>query len=530
MIDSDRIYPGENAAPSILADSVNDSRSQDYDILRAWLVFYMGFCGGPGGSAYLWSWSIVCEEYAMKTMKTVFLGALLLSACNDILTSLPGDAAIAVYDRSNTDGLGVVHWIDRALSEDRSIEYKDPVDAAAAEFVQLALTVGQIDADYVDAYHGPKAWAEAAEGRKLEPERLLEFSDSLLERLDGLEPEGEIEAIRVSQLKKLTRAMGVRLRVVGGEDISFITEVTEIYDEQIPVYDLSEYDIVLEQIEALVPGEGSLADRVDAFRNSLAIPEDKLQVVFDRAIAECRARTEVHFDLPSEETFRMEFVSDKSWSGYNYYQGGYESLIQINTDFPIIIDRAVDLGCHEGYPGHHVWNLFIERELVGERGWIEYSVNPLFGPFGPIAEGSANYGIELAFPGDEKIAFERDVLFPMAGLDPLKADLLQRLNALTGKLSHATNEISRQYLNGELTREEAVPLIQIYYLASQEKSAQRLRFVDKYRGYVINYNIGRDRAGSWVEAAGEDEDARWEAFAQMLTQPMTPGDIAAATN
>ena len=116
----------------------------------------------------------------------------------------------------------------------------------------------------------------------------------------------------------------------------------------------------------------------------------------------------------------------------------------------------------------------------------------------------------------------------MAGLDPALAQKLDDLNALTGQLSHATNEIARQYIDGKLTAEEAVPLIQKYYLASTEKSQQRLRFIDKYRAYVINYNIGRDRAGSWVEAAGQDEAARWAAFEEMLTRPMTPSDIIKA--
>ncbi|MEO1408195.1 MAG: hypothetical protein AAFV54_17185, partial [Pseudomonadota bacterium] len=171
----------------------------------------------------------------------------------------------------------------------------------------------------------------------------------------------------------------------------------------------------------------------------------------------------------------------------------------------------------------HVWNLFIEQELVGNRGWIEYTVNPLFGPFGPVAEGTANYGISLAFPGDEKITFERDVLFPMAGLDPALADKLDALNALTGQLSHATNEVSRRYLDGELTAEEALPLMQKYYLASAEKSAQRLRFVDTYRAYVINYNIGQDIARAYVEA-GDDP---WARFERVLTAPLTASDIIA---
>ena len=128
-----------------------------------------------------------------------------------------------------------------------------------------------------------------------------------------------------------------------------------------------------------------------------------------------------HISLPAGEQFTVEYVTNKSWSGYNWYQGGFRSLIQVNTDLPIYIDRAVDLACHEGYPGHHVYNALLEKHLVKDRGWIEFTVYPLFSPQSLIAEGTANFGIEVAFPGHERIEFERTVLFPAAGLDPARA-------------------------------------------------------------------------------------------------------------
>jgi hypothetical protein len=118
---------------------------------------------------------------------------------------------------------------------------------------------------------------------------------------------------------------------------------------------------------------------------------------------------------PAGEAFTLEFVTGKSWSGYNYYQGNYRSLIQINTDLPVRLSRAVDLGCHEGYPGHHAYNVLLERDLSRGRGWTEFSVYPLYSPQSLIAEGSANYGIDLAFTPEERLAFERDVLIPLAG-------------------------------------------------------------------------------------------------------------------
>jgi hypothetical protein len=170
----------------------------------------------------------------------------------------------------------------------------------------------------------------------------------------------------------------------------------------------------------------------------------------------------------------------------------------------------------------------LERELLNENGWIEYSVYPLFSPLSIMAEGSANYGIELAFPGNEKIAFERDVLFPLAGLDPEKAKTLEQLNNLTRKLSHSRNHIAREYLDGRITRDEAVDMQMKYGLVTREKADQGVRFIEKYRGYVLNYNLGRDLIEGFVERKAAGGMDRWAAFEILLKTPLAASDIAAA--
>src|SRR6185295_4308823 len=94
-----------------------------------------------------------------------------------------------------------------------------------------------------------------------------------------------------------------------------------------------------------LPGKTALADRVEAFRMEFVIPREKLDATFSAAIDVCRTKTSAHMALPIGETFTVEYVNDKAWSGYNWYQGEYHSLIQVNTDLPIFIDRAIDLAC-----------------------------------------------------------------------------------------------------------------------------------------------------------------------------------------
>jgi hypothetical protein len=266
----------------------------------------------------------------------------------------------------------------------------------------------------------------------------------------------------------------------------------------------------------------------------MVIPAARVDTVFRTAIGACRARTLAHLKLPESERFELEYVKGTPWNAYNWYKGGYQSLIQVNLDFPIPVDRAVDLACHEGYPGHHVYNAMLENALFRDRGWVEISVYPLFSPQSLIAEGTANFGIEMAFPAADRTAFERDSLFPLAGLDTSLAERNAAVREVIEELNYARNEVARRYLNEEIDRAGAEAAMQRYWLITPEAAAKQVRFIDTYRSYVINYNLGRDLVAGWVErqAGGSPDslpraiEARgWRAFETLLSSPRLPGDL-----
>ncbi|MFN3472918.1 MAG: hypothetical protein ACK4ZW_02620 [Blastomonas sp.] len=404
----------------------------------------------------------------------------------------------------------------------------DPLDDFARQYVMLTLEIGTHEEGYIDAYYGPAEWRRAAEASPRALPALAEAVDRLdagIAALDVTDREPMVQR-RVTFLRAQLNAARTRLRMLRGETLSFRQESLGLFGATPDILPLESYDPVLTQIEALLPGPGTLAQRVDAFQERFVIPADRLQPVFDRAIAECRARTAAHIPLPKGESFRMEFVTGKPWSGYNYYQGNLASLIQINTDLPIRIGRAVDLGCHEGYPGHHALNYLLEQRLMRGRGWMEYSVYPLYSPQSLIAEGSANYGIDLAFPGDEKLAFEMRELYSLAGLPTTDAARLAALQeALTG-LRGARFTIAQMYLDGEIDRDRAIVLTQKYQLMSEARAKQSIGFTDAYRSYVINYGLGQDMVREFVEAAGPDTRSRWAAMERVISEPTLPADLA----
>ncbi|MEA3015764.1 MAG: hypothetical protein QOI38_486 [Sphingomonadales bacterium] len=407
----------------------------------------------------------------------------------------------------------------------------EDLDRIARQYVQLQLALGEKEEGYVDAYYGPAEWRTRAQA-----EAAATTLDQLDVRVAGIASnltmamsrmrEGSQGYRRARFLHAQLVAAQTRMRMMRGERLSFADEARGLFGVEVEVRPLSAYDPLLARIDRLVPGPGTLADRVDAFQSRFTVPRDRLDAVMRAAIAECRRRTLEHIALPAEEQFTLEFVTGRSWSGYNWYQGNYRSLIQVNTDLPVRLSRAVDLGCHEGYPGHHAYNILLERDLARGRGWIEYTIYPLYSPQSLIAEGSANYGYDLAFPGDERLAFETATLYPLAGLPTADAARYLELQEALQDLAGARFTIARDLLEGRIGRAEAVRLTQQYQLVSPARAEQSIAFTEQYRSYVINYGLGRDMVAAYVEAQGPDQAARWRAMERVLSEPTLPGDLA----
>jgi len=402
------------------------------------------------------------------------------------------------------------------------------LDAIARRYVVLGLNLGRHDPNYVDAYYGPDSLKAVAAAESLSVAEVRAGAESLIAVLGDSVPAyaDSLVGLRHRYLRAQLGAMASRTRMLSGERLGFEAEAKALYDAVLPRFTQAQLDSLLARLDSLLPGRGPLAARYQRFRDRLMIPATKVDTVFKTAIAACRARTMDHLTLPPGERFDLEYVKGTPWNAYNWYKGNYHSLIQVNLDFPLSIDRAVDLACHEGYPGHHVYNALLEQALVRERGWMEFSMYALFSPQSLIAEGSANFGIDMAFPSVERVAFERDSLFPLAGLDTALAERNAAARQVMERLNYARNEVARRYLDGEVDAADAQAMMRRYWLVTPEAAAKTLRFIDTYRSYVINYNLGRDLVAAWVERqGGEDEAARWRAFHALLSAPHLPRDL-----
>lgn len=405
------------------------------------------------------------------------------------------------------------------------------IDVIAEDYVKLVLEIGQYDNAFVDAYFGPEEWKPTQPKSETLPlDNFVQRANALIGQCDALlvSDNPNLEIARINMLKKQLIAVRTKTEMIGGKMYSFDEEAKLLYDAEPPHFSSSHFDELLVELDSLLSGEGDLPARYNNYMTEFIIPKQKLDTVFRVAINESRKITKNYFELPENENFVLEYVTNKVWSGYNYYQGNAQSLIQINTDFPIYISRAIDLASHEGYPGHHVYMILTEQNLVNKKDWMEYSVYPLFSPISLIAEGSANYGIDVVFPGDKRIEFEKEYLFPIAGIDINKADMFYKVQTLMSKLNYAINETARAYLNGNLSRENAIKQIEKYSLSTPEKAEQSVRFIETNRSYIINYNLGKDLVAKHVELLGgsySNPEKRWEVFKELLSNPYSASTL-----
>lgn len=396
-------------------------------------------------------------------------------------------------------------------------------------YVKLGLKAGQYDPDFVDAYYGPDSLKPAPLRDSLfRKDSLLAEVNGLLTDLDAYTSslsKDDSALSRAHWLRQQVVAFGRRIRVFSGERTSFEKETEELFNVTVPVNDSTHFKKLIDELDSIVPGSGSITKRLESLNKRFIIPSDKVDTVFKLALAEARKRTLQHYALPENESFKLEYVTGKPWSGYNWYQGNYQSIIQINTDMPIMIERAIDLACHEGYPGHHVYNVLLEKNLYRDRKWTEISLYPLFSPQSLVAEGSANYGIELAFPGNERPDFLKEVLLPAAGLDTADIAIYLRVLDLKLGLNYARNEVARGLINNKFTESQAVDYLMNYSLSGKASADKSISFIKKYGSYVICYNYGLDLIRKYIEKGNATAAQRWERFGYLLSNPVTTGQL-----
>ena len=163
----------------------------------------------------------------------------------------------------------------------------ESIDTLAAEYIQLALTIGQYDESFVDAYYGPDSLKIAAKPNPVFPkDSLLNAVKELRENLKAYSAEADSAlANRAAWIDDQLIAFDRRIRIFTEEYGTFDQESKDLFGVVAPNYDEEYFKKIILDLESILPGQGSVQERFQTLANRFIIQKYKLDTVFNLAIA-----------------------------------------------------------------------------------------------------------------------------------------------------------------------------------------------------------------------------------------------------
>lgn len=394
------------------------------------------------------------------------------------------------------------------------------IDTFGRDYLRLTLEINKHFEGLIDAYLGPtdlKAEAEATPQR--EPAALLADVAQLQASVPTADPS------RHAYLLATLRAIETTARIVGGETFDYLDEVAFIYDVQPQKVDEAVYEVAHRELDTLLPGSGSAAERLQTRRQHYFVPNDKALALLELARDETRRRTAAFITLPEDEGVDVQLVSNKHWGAYNWYLGNGRSLIEFNTDIPLSALQLLGTFAHEGYPGHHTEGILKEKRLLHEKGYAEAAVVLLHSPAAVISEAIAVVATDMIFPGESAHQWTLDVLLPAAGLTPYYdegAAEMSRLADAAENLRTVSANAALLHYTGQLNREQTIEYLQTYGLTTPQRAEKSYGFITHplSRNYVFTYTIGEDL---FRQATANGD--KWPLFRRLLTEQVLPSQL-----
>jgi hypothetical protein len=384
-------------------------------------------------------------------------------------------------------------------------------------YVELGLRLGRHVEGLVDSYYGP---AEILERVSAEPLRgAAELAGDVLRLLEELEAESDLDDRRRRWLRAQAVGLETVARKLAGESIPYVDEVERCYGVRPQRVPESELEAAHAALDDALPGGGPLAERYIAWREADALEGEQLEQVVERLSADLRERTANAFGLPRDESVDWEFVSEEPWSAFNYYLGGLQSRIAVNTDLPLYTSVVAGTVAHETYPGHHTEHAWKEQGLVRERGQIEEALMLICTPQSFVSEGIAMVGAEVLL-GDELDELAAHHLGSV-GIR-YDAGLARRVRVIQQQLAGVQGNAALLLYEDGVSREEVREYLKRWSLLSEERAEHAMGFLTDpmWRAYVTTYADGERIARAYV-----DGDA--DRFRKLLTEQLSAEDLLA---
>lgn len=393
------------------------------------------------------------------------------------------------------------------------------VPSIIEKWLRLGLRVGRHVDGFVDAYFGPASIAEAARAEApIAPGALVAEAEALLRDLDDGVGADRVDAGRRRWLRAQVVGVHTSARILAGESIAYADEVEACYGVRPRPRDTDEFAAAHRRLDLVLPGTGSVGERLVAWRESTAIPVDRLDGVLRSIAEDLRERTDRMFGLPEGERVEWELASGQPWSGFNYYEGDLRSRVAINTDLPVLATSIGRLVAHEAYPGHHTEHTRKEAGLVRTRGWVEETIFCVGTPQCLVTEGLADLALEIvAGPEPDVLVAEH---LGRAGLR-LDAATATAVRAASASLDAVRGNAAWMLHADGASVDDVVAYVERWGLVPRARAEKSIEFLlsPTWRAYISCYVEGYPLCRDWV--AGDPDR-----FETLLTEQVLPADLA----
>lgn len=389
------------------------------------------------------------------------------------------------------------------------------------EYLLLGLRFDRIESGYVDAFTGDPALRRRVENEPMpEPAALARQAETLLAALPSGLPEARADYLRVH-----LRALACAGRKFAGEQVGFIDEVRDYFDVDIAKGDTDRYRQAHARLDEALGGTGPLADRMAAHRRAEEIPPERLEAAIHAFSSALRDRVRAHFPLPETETVTYEVVTDRPWSGFNYYHGDYRSTVAVNADLKQLMSNLPRLVAHESYPGHHTEHCRKEAGLVAQLGQVEQTIFLVNTPQCLMAEGLADLALYAAVgPGWGGWAAE---IYADLGLR-FDGERAEAVSEAAAALADVRQDAALMLHDEHRDADEVADYLRRWLLVPDDRARQTLRFLSSplWRAYTSTYVEGYRLLRSWLDAAPAGVDLT-ERFGRLLDEPLIPSSLRA---
>ncbi|HZM80964.1 MAG TPA: hypothetical protein VFC19_35015 [Candidatus Limnocylindrales bacterium] len=380
-------------------------------------------------------------------------------------------------------------------------------DSVAQRYLRLGLRLDRHVEGTVDAYFGPPELAEEVKAEeKADPGRLVAEAEALLGELgDGW-------------LRDQVLGLRIYAGVLAGEEVSYADEVEGCYGIRPEHTDEATFAAAHEELERLLPGEGSLAERLERRRDASLVPNEKIESTIAAVIDEARAQTREIVDLPEGEGIVLETVSDVPWLGANFYQGGLRGRVVVNVGLKMSAIDLLILAIHETYPGHQAERTVKEQLLVRDEGLLEETIVMTPTPQSLVTEGIGRVAPHILLEGEGADRFARIV--HDAGVEFDLAHELE-IERVSEPCRWAEVNAALMMYDGGASRKQAHAYLARWGLLTPDMVDHLIRFITQptSRSYVMNYEAGFELCQRYSEAKG---------FRSLLTERVRVRDLLEA--